>query len=121
MHTVLALRPVAPAAASLVLLVLSTGALLAAAGCQERVINIQVGGEAAPAPGKTGTVGRSGGSLVVDDPASPIYGAEIVVPPGAVSGNTEVSLQPAPGVTPPFGLPAVAALVQIRFTPDLGL
>lgn len=67
--------------------------------------------------GASAVIGSDGGSLEVADPASPIFGARLVIPPGALSAPVVVSLRPfSQSGAPP--LPQAAQLLGgIDITP----
>jgi hypothetical protein len=71
------------------------------------------------APLTQATVGPDGGTIAVNDPASPLYGLAIVVPPGAATENVTFAVSHA-DVTGETGLPPGAAsaskLVRISVT-----
>ena len=64
-------------------------------------------GAFAPAPLGTTVVGPAGGTIAVTDPASPLFGLEIVVPPGATPEPITFDVQYA-DITAESGLPAGA-------------
>src|SRR5687768_12231479 len=86
------------------------------AACSDRVVNIPVGGDGADFT-VSQRIGSRGGSLTVDDPASPIFGTEITVPADAVSDTATLTVSPAPdgAAAPPFGLRAVGPVVRTSF------
>jgi hypothetical protein len=91
------------------------GAGLCAAACHDRVINVQVGG-GDQSFAVTQTIGQSGGDLTVNDPANPVYGTEVIVPPDAVSQNTDLTVSPAaPAPAAPFGTRVVGPVVDVQF------
>ncbi len=80
------------------------------------------GGDGTPGTGMTGTPGpqtqivssqiidSSGGTVGVTDESSPLAGTQVVIPPGALSAPTLVSIGKVSGAT---GLPADAAVVAL--------
>jgi hypothetical protein len=88
-------------------------------GCSERTINVQVEGRGSFE--LVARVGPEGGTVRVEDPESPAFGTEVIVPPGAVSRDTEMRIAPA-GVgagaatvpAAPFGARTLGTTVSIR-------
>jgi len=66
----------------------AVGAAIVVSGCTGGI----PGGPASPKPEVAGRVGPSGGTIEVTDPASPLHGARLDIPPGALADETDVSL-----------------------------
>jgi hypothetical protein len=62
-------------------------------------------GDFTPAPLAQATVGAAGGTVSVTDPASPLNGLAIVVPPGSTTDDVTFTVSSAP-ITDETGLPA---------------
>ncbi|MEO8165483.1 MAG: hypothetical protein ABI619_08800 [Betaproteobacteria bacterium] len=75
------------------------------------------GTESPPAPRtdivSTRIIDSSGGSVAVTDETSPIAGTQVVIPPGALSNPTLISIGQVSGAT---GLPADASVVELSPT-----
>ena len=62
-----------------------------------------------------GEIGLIGGTVKIEDPSSPINGASIVIPEGALSNNTTISIVPAPESV---NFPGDSTLQLIAFQPE---
>jgi len=62
-----------------------------------------------------GEIGEIGGTVKIDDPSSPINGASIVIPEGALSNNTTISIVSAPTN---IYFPGDSTLRLIAFEPE---
>lgn len=75
------------------------------------------GGGDAPVPVNTviasAVVGPAGGNVSVSDPASPLSGAGVSIPPGALARDTQITIR---DVTGAGGLPT--QILQFRFGPE---
>lgn len=91
--------------------------LLAFSGCGSGGGNSE-----APPPGNiqaSATIGANGGTVVVLDPNSPVYGTKIVIPPGALNKDTIITVS-LPSAEPQMPLPGslVSAGLDISFQPN---
>jgi len=73
------------------------------------------GTDSSPAPPRA--VGPDGGTVEVVDSASPVFGAKVVIPPGALSEQQVITIEP---VDPPAALPEgyMPAGDYVSFKPD---
>lgn len=65
------------------------------------------------------TIGANGGTVVVTNPNSPVYGTKIDIPPGALNEDTLISIS-LPSASPGVPLPGslLSAGLNISFQPD---
>ncbi len=74
-------------------------------------------GNTDPSPAPPRAIGPDGGTVEVVDSASPVFGAKVVIPPGALSAQQVITIEP---VAPPAELPEgyIPAGVYVSFKPD---
>ena len=72
----------------------------------------------APKPEAIGTIGKDGGIIEVKDPDSPIYGAKLVIPEGAIEENISFKINIPDNDDLPFPVGLESVSRAIEFLPE---